>query len=344
MNDDPLSIATTLGDLRPGEFGDVYVQLVDRQERIGKNGLPYRRLEFRDDRRRVFAMIWNDSQWFEACQDEWKLGQHFKVRAIYHESHRGKELVPRKIRPVNEDDLRQGFDPTRCQPRSVEDPAELWDAALMICQCDIQDESLRQLVTTIYTEQREPLLLAPAALYHHHCYQGGLLEHSLSVAQTVIDLIERHRHQLPPLQDRPTCDLAIAGALLHDVGKLLEIDLVQGGVATSLDGQILGHVLMGRDLVRETGQRLRVSPDLLRRLELIVLTHQDYYADGDYRRPISCEALLVQQADRINSELQRFSAALASPGEGPVIPKDNPFRRAILRGEASPDAEANRQT
>ncbi|TWT31761.1 HD domain-containing protein [Blastopirellula retiformator] len=343
MNNDPISIANTLADLQPGELGDVFVQLVGRDVGMARNGQPYVRLEFRDDRRRAQMMIWSDSQWFDACQNEWRPGEHFKIRAVYHESSRGKELRPNKIRPVCDKDHEQGFDPTRCQPRSSEDPTDLWDAAVTLCKFSIADESLRQLVETFYTEQRDKLLIAPAGLYHHHCYQGGLLEHLLSVAQTTIDLIERYRHSVPSLADPTTCDLAIAGALLHDVGKLLEIDLDQGGVARAIEGQILGHVLMGRDLVRDCGQQVGVAAELLIRLELIVLTHQDYYADGDYRRPISCEALLVQQADRIDSELHRYSAALDASTAGPVIPRDNPLGRPILRLSASPDAEVNGQ-
>lgn len=341
MDDGPISLTTTLGDLRPGEFGDVFAQLIGKEPGVARNGSRYVRLEFRDDRRRVHVMVWDDWVCFDAAAgDEWKPGEHFKIRATYYESSRGRELKPQKIRPVTEEDLQQGFDPTRCQPRSAEEPAELWEAAMTICRRDLKETSLRELVTTIYEEYRESLLTAPAALTHHHRYQGGLLEHSLSVAWSVLDLIERYRHQVPQLNDQATCDLAIAGALLHDLGKLLEIDLPGGGVAPTLDGRLLGHVLLGRDLIREVGQRLAVPADLLRRLELIQLTHQDYYADGDYRRPISLEALLVQQADRIDSELHRFAAALAEPGEGPIIPRDNPFRRSILRANASPDAEA----
>lgn len=344
MDDDPISLTTTLGDLRSGEFGDVFAQLIGKDLGVARNGSRYVRLEFRDDRRRAHLMVWDDWVCFDAASsDQWPLGEHFKIRATYFESPRGKELKPQKIRPVTADDLQQGFDPTRCQPRSVEDPAELWEAVLVICRCDLKEESLRELVTTIYEEQRDALLTAPAALTHHHRYQGGLLEHSLKVAQTVSDLIERYRSQIPDLADQTTCDLAIAGALLHDLGKLLEIDLPGGGVATTLDGQLLGHVLLGRDLIRDVGRRLGLSADLLRRLELIQLTHQDYYADGDYRRPISLEALLVQQADRIDSELHRFAAALAEPAAGPIIPRDNPFRRAILRAAGSPDAEADGQ-
>ncbi|WP_161603326.1 HD domain-containing protein [Blastopirellula marina] len=341
MNDEAFSISTTLGDLLHGERGDIFVQLVSREEAVTRSGRLYIRVEFRDDRRRATVMLWEDSPWLETCRLDWKIGEHFKIRAIYTESAHGRQLRLQKIRPVTDDDRSQGFDPIRCQPRSVEDPADLYETALAICRHEIKDDLIRELVTTIYSQNFEALLIAPAGMVHHHRYQGGLLEHSVSVAQTVLELILQYRHQYAVLRDSLTCDLAIAGALTHDLGKLIEIDLDGGGVAATPDGQILGHVLLGRDLVRDTGRTLGIAAEQLRRLELIFLTHQDYYADGDYRRPISLEALLVQQADRIDSELQRFTAALETPIQGPIISADNPFRRAILRGEEVPAADAN---
>lgn len=338
MNDEAFSISTTLGDLLHGERGDIFVQLVGREEAITRSGRPYMRLEFRDDRRRASVMLWDDSPWLEVSRLDWKLGECFKIRAVYTESAHGRQLRLQKIRPVNDEDREQGFDPVRCQPRSVEDPADLFETALAICRHEIKTDSLRELVTTIYTQHRAALLIAPAGMFHHHRYQGGLLEHSVSVAQTVLQLILQFRHQYSQLQDPLTCDLAIAGALTHDLGKLCEIDLEGGGVSSTPDGQILGHVLLGRDLVREAARSLEPAPSWLLRLELIVLTHQDYYADGDYRRPLSLEALLVQQADRIDSELHRFTAALATPGEELILSADNPFRRPILRSAATSES------
>ncbi|UUO08444.1 HD domain-containing protein [Blastopirellula sp. J2-11] len=337
MNDEVFSISNTLGDLLHGERGDIFVQLVSREEAVTRSGRLYIRVEFRDDRRRATVMLWEDSPWLETCRLDWKIGEHFKIRAIYTESAHGRQLRLQKIRPVTDDDVAQGFDPVRCQPRSVEEPADLFETALAICRHEIKSEAIRELVTAIYTQNREPLLIAPAGMVHHHRYQGGLLEHSISVAQTVLELILQYRHQYPILRDPLTCDLAIAGALTHDLGKLREIDLASGGVSPTPDGQILGHVLLGRDLVRDACQTLGIALEHIRRLELIFLTHQDYYADGDYRRPISIEALLVQQADRIDSELHRFAAALESPIGGSIIPADNPLRRAILRSEAAHD-------
>lgn len=333
MNEDALPPPISLGEFRHGDRGDAFVQLVSRNEGVTRNGRLYIRLDFRDDRRCVSAMLWEDSPWLEACRHDWKVGGHFKIRAVYTETAHGPQLKLQKIRPVNEEDVAQGFDPVRCQPCSFDDPAELWEAATAFCRHEIKDASIRELTTEILTAHREALLLAPAALHHHHPYQGGLLEHLLSVAQIVLQLILQYRRQYSMLQNQQTCDLAIAGALTHDIGKVQEIDLAGGGVAPTLDGQILGHVLIGRDMVRAACRTADLAADLTRRLELIFLTHQDYYADGDYRRPLSTEALLVQQADRIDSELYRFAAAIATFSDDALIKTDTPFQRAIFRSE-----------
>ncbi len=124
---------------------------------------------------------------------------------------------------------------------------------------------LRDLVLSLLNRYQEDLLVCPAARLYHHPYLGGLLEHTWSVT----------RHTLASLSVYPDLnpDLALAGAILHDLGKVKEIANPQAPDLT-VSGQLLGHIVLGWEMVREEARALEFpDPNLLVQLEHIILSH-----------------------------------------------------------------------
>ena len=91
--------------------------------------------------------IWSDSPLAEPCRDEWSPGQFYKLRAVLRQSNYGPQLEIKKIRPVEDGDRKDGFDPLMCQPASRFDPVEMFAELMNIVESRIENAPLRQLVS-----------------------------------------------------------------------------------------------------------------------------------------------------------------------------------------------------
>src|SRR5688572_29011513 len=100
----------SLSELIDAQEADFFALLSAKSEATTRDGKPYWRVSFRDAGREVSFPIWSDSAFTGACRDEWKVGQCYKLRAIYAETKFGPQLDIKKIRPVLPEDKADGFD------------------------------------------------------------------------------------------------------------------------------------------------------------------------------------------------------------------------------------------
>ncbi len=133
---------------------------------------------------------------------------------------------------------------------------------------------MRELTEWLLEENRVKLLTFPAARRHHHAYAAGYLEHVLSVTRTAVYLADKYADYYPDLHPPLDKELVVAGAVLHDIGKLRELDQQPADTYFTPEGELIGHVLLGRDMVREAAQRVAVDGPTLLRLEHVVVSHQ----------------------------------------------------------------------
>jgi 3'-5' exoribonuclease len=163
----------------------------------------------------------------------------------------------------------------------------------------IQDEGLRRLVETIFSGSLYTQFLKnPAGMRLHHAYVGGLLHHTVSMARLAVAMGKT-------IGD-VNLDLIIAGALLHDVGKLREISSRLGFPYTT-EGRLLGHISMGAMLVGRVGLQIpELSREKLDQLLHILLSH---HGDHEKGSPVFCatkEAFIVHYADELDSVMNQF--------------------------------------
>ncbi|RIK79721.1 MAG: nucleotide-binding protein [Planctomycetota bacterium] len=324
---------TALCELTPGQEADFFALLASKDELRTKEGKPYFRVTFRDARREVNFPIWGDAPLAPACRDEWIVGAFYKLRAAYRETSYGPQLDIRRIRPVNDEDHAHGFDSSMCLPKSRREAAEMFDELRKLVVETIGDEALRTLLTAMLDDHREQLLKWPAATYNHHAYAGGFLEHVLSVAQTCVYFAEKYAEMCPEMEPPLDKDLVVAGGVLHDVGKLRELQLTASGAQFSPAGALIGHILQGRDMLREAAARHPIDAEKLLRLEHIIVAHQRLAEWGAPKPPMTPEALLVHYADDLDAKLQMMMAAIASDGgKSPLTDNRNPLKQRIYRG------------
>ena len=163
----------------------------------------------------------------------------------------------------------------------------------------INDKGLRELVKEVFSGSAyQQFLINPAGIRLHHAYVGGLLHHSVCVADLACALADKIGGM-----DK---DLVLAGALLHDVGKLKEISPDMGFPYTT-GGRLLGHITITVMMVSEAAAKLgSVDEKKLQQLLHIILSH---HGEQDKGSPVACatkEGFVVHYADEIDAIMNQF--------------------------------------
>ncbi len=165
----------------------------------------------------------------------------------------------------------------------------------------LDHEPLRRTVALAIESVGDAFHTAPAAVSMHHAYRGGLLEHSVNLGRACVALLPRY----------PEVDagLALAGALVHDIGKAVEY---AGALAPrkTRTGVLQGHVVLGYRIVRRAGMLARLEEDLLERLEHIVLSHQGELEWGAAVMAATPEAVFVSMIDNLDAKMGMVRRAL----------------------------------
>jgi 3'-5' exoribonuclease len=321
-----------LAELKPGASADCFALLSAKDRATTRDGKPYYRVTFRDAVRSAVAMVWSDSPWFEGCDGSWKIGACYKLRCRYVESSYGPQLE--RVRPVEEADRRDGFDETALVKSTRFNIDSMYDELLSTARTRIEPEPLRQLVVGILEEHAATIKRAPAAKKNHHAYAGGFLEHVLSVTRNAVFLADKYAVDYPHMQPPLSKSLVVAGAILHDIGKLIELEFSLEGPRRTAEGELIGHILLGRDMVRERGKNIPgLDRETLLRLEHVIVAHQNLPEWGSPIAPHTPEALLVYFADDVDAKFHMLATSLeADTSEEEFTPRDNALRRSIFRG------------
>jgi 3'-5' exoribonuclease len=322
-----------LSELIQGQESNFFALLSAKEELTTRDGKPYFRVAFRDAGREVSFPIWSDTTWSTVCSEQWTVGEFYKLRAQYRETNYGPQLEIRKIRSVKPEDEAEGFDPVMCLPQSRFDPVQLFDELTDLVKESIEDEPLAEFVLAILTKYREELLTMPAAKFNHHAHVGGYLEHVLCVSKTCVYLAEKYAELYPDMRPPLNKGLVAAGGVLHDIGKLRELEVTPSGAEYTAAGSLVGHILQGRDIIREATAEHPLDEETLLRLEHIIIAHQRLPEWGSPKPPMTPEALLVHYADDCDAKFQMMLTALADDAtEGPLTSGRNALRTRIYRG------------
>jgi 3'-5' exoribonuclease len=306
-----------LGDLVPGQHADFFALLAEKTRGETREGKPYYTCRFRDRRRTVTFMAWADGGWFDTCARDWHEGHFYKIRAAYGEHERyGPQIDLQNIRPVVDADRNDGFNPADFVERSRHDPEAMFAELRSLAEEHIADPPLRRLVLTLLDRHAEALKRLPATTRHFYPFYGGLLEHTLAVAQTSVFLAEKYSGRFPDLQPPLNRDLVTAGAILHDIGRVAEFNDNPANVERTTVGNLLGPLFLGRDLVRDTARELgEISPQLLELLEHLLVAHLNLLEKDSPRQPLIPECLIVHHADALDAYLEMYIRHLSRDQE-----------------------------
>lgn len=174
----------------------------------------------------------------------------------------------------------------------------------------IKNEKLRELIKAALEEHMDSLLIWPAAVKNHHSIRSGLLYHTLTMLQVADGLLKVYTFL--------RSDLVYAGAILHDIAKLYELDSTNTGIATDYtrEGLLLGHIVQGILWVERTAGRIGLDPKLATLLEHMLLAHHYEPEFGSPRRPMFPEAEILHYLDIIDARMYDMHKAIGDTAEG----------------------------
>jgi 3'-5' exoribonuclease len=326
-----------LHELASGQSGDFFALLAERSRGATRDGKPYYACRFRDARRTATCRVWADSPWFAACEAGWQEGQFFKIRGQFEDNrHYGPQIHVQNIRPVAAADRADGFDPLELVETSRFDRATMFAELRGLAERSIADAPLRGLVLSLLDRHAEALQSLPATQRHFYPFLGGLLEHTLSVTQTCLYLVEKYNTHYPDLKPPLNKDVVVAGAVLHDLGRVLELGGDPVAAQPTVPGRLLGHLFLGRDLVRDAARELGdVNPELVQLLEHVIISHLNLPEWGSPRLPLVPESLILHHADDLDAKVEMYVRCLRKDREeGPFTARDPVLGRQLFKGRS----------
>jgi 3'-5' exoribonuclease len=235
-------------------------------------------------------------------KEEFEAGEFVRVDAHGTTFQGQTQLVVAQIRRVNPpQDRLQGFREEDCVLSAPRSPDEMW-TELTANLHSVRDPHIRVLLNRIAADHERELREWPAAQQVHHAYRGGLLEHTLKMAETGRLLARAYDANE---------DLVFAGVLLHDIGKLQELSYEPGATSYTRDGNFIGHVALGVILVREAINGISGFPDDLRaQIEHLVVSHHGSREHGAPVEPKTIEAFIVAAVDELDSRISQVRRAI----------------------------------
>jgi len=299
-----------IGELTPGETLHTAAQI--REIRLlpfkEKPGF-YLSLKLGDRTGELEAKVWDGAEGLAAA---FKLGDVVEVEGQVSE-YRGRTQLKVKKLTAGPEFKAEYFLPV--SPRNREKMAQELQNLILA----VSEPNLQRLLATCFEGENiwDRFCLAPAAKKNHQAYLGGLLEHTLNVARLAEALAER-----TPGADR---DLTLTGAILHDLGKIREF-AYDRLIDYTVEGRLLGHILLGSQMVQRVIDSLPEFPEgLAVKILHIIASHHGEYQWQSPKRPKFLEAFLIHQADLIDAETFKFQQV-----EGEAMQYSRELERYVL--------------
>lgn len=269
---------------------------------VTKNGKPYESLILQDKTGTLDAKIWDPNS---AGIADFDVLDYIEVYGEVTSFQGALQVNVKRIRKCQEGE----YNPADYLPVSKFDIGEMYQELLDYIN-KIENKYLKQLMRMFFVEDEafiKRFKQSSAAKTVHHGFVGGLLQHTLSVTKLCDYYCSAY-----PLLNR---DLLISAAICHDIGKTREISLFPQNDYTD-EGQFLGHIVIGTEMVGEKISKIEGFPVLLAsELKHCILAHHGEYEFGSPKKPAIMEAVALNFADNTDAKMQTFTEILENTTE-----------------------------
>jgi len=297
-----------------------YFLCTQKDVRPGRNG-EFLTLALQDATGRIVARVFDD---VERLKKEFEAGEFVKVRARANVYNERLQLIVENIRRVHLDQDRvDGFREEDCVMSSARPVDEMW-AELQGRIGSVGNPFVKTLLEKIVGAHEVKLRVWPAAQSVHHAYRAGFLEHVLQMAAVGEMLAKAYS------ADR---DLVLAGALLHDIGKLQELDY-ELATSYSREGRLLGHITLGSAVVGQAAAAIEGFPPLLlTEIQHLILSHHGRLEFGSPVTPMTVEAFILSSVDDLDAKINMVRQAIKDDtGDGEFTAYHSKLERVLWKG------------
>lgn len=285
-----------ISDLREGDIVKEVYLCKQKQTLISKKGKSYDSLILQDKTGTIDTKIWELScgiDHYEAMDFVYIDGQV--------NSYQGNlQLSVQRLRRAQEGE----YNPAEYMPVTKEDVGKMVYELTSLVN-SVKEEHLHKLLSQLFIEDKvfvKRFINHSAAKSVHHGFIGGLLQHTVSVAK-----ICNFYASMYPVLNR---DLLVTAAILHDIGKLEELSSFPQNDYTD-DGQLLGHIFIGAQMVSNMASNIEGFPAKLKsELCHCILAHHGELEYGSPKKPALIEALALTMADNTDAKIETFTEAI----------------------------------
>ncbi len=283
-------------ELNDGDLVDNILLVKEKRLNTAKNGSPYLSIKFLDNTGEIDAKLWDEA---DIYNNAFKKDDFVRIKGKVINYQGTKQIQIKQIEKIPY----SGININDYLQRSERDTEDML-RELKERIDTIENPHLSKLLYLFY-EDKEFIGLfknAPAAKSNHHAFLGGLLQHTLELLSLCHDVAKYY-----PDIDR---DLLIAGAMLHDIGKVHELKYSRTFGYTD-EGGLIGHITIGVELISEKVRMIEDFPDKLEMLlKHMILSHHGHYEYGSPKRPKTLESLLLYYLDELNAKADMFRKSL----------------------------------
>jgi len=277
-------------------FYDLVVLVDSIERRLTQTNEAYYHLILADREASVPAKVWSDAINFVPVNNI-KQGDVIKVSGTVNIYNGNPQLIIDKGIILHEGE----YDDSILFPLSSLQIKGLYQDLLKLIE-SVKNKRLRNTLYLIFSNDsiKNKFIVAPGGEMIHHAYRGGLLEHTLEVADIALSIYKHYK-------DLCKRDIIISGALLHDIGKIFEYDIKTK--ERTLNGYLIGHIVLGMQLFNKFWNKAEGNSDDNIRIQVIhiILSHHSELEYGAVVRPATIEASIVAQADMASSTVKQFA-------------------------------------
>ncbi len=317
------------------EVGDTFTGFcVIRKKELKhkQNGEPYLILELGDRSGRLRGKLWKNAR---SYYDSLKVGMLIKIQGKIQTFLDRKEIRIQRVRVARKDEQ---VELEQIVPKSKKDIDTLKETFREHLKT-IQNEYLNRLLEKLFPDEDslDEYLKTPSGKLWHHNYLYGLLEHIVCM----LDLAEVMKNHYPRLQ----MDLVKTAIILHNFGKKIEYGY-DGFIDYSTEGRLIGHIVLGFQLIQEAIRDIPDFPEALRlRLLHLILSHQGGNDQGSPVVPMTLEAIVLHQIDELDIKTNAFLRIMESDRlpDSEWTRFNNLLNRFIYVGDESDDEEHQEQ-
>jgi 3'-5' exoribonuclease len=287
-----------VNQLTHGDSIDEVFLVADKQLRANRQGNLYLQLELRDKTGSIGARLWNAT---EDLSRSFEPGDYLRIRGKTQVFQGSLQIILTHIDAIDGSRV----EPEEFLPQSSQNVGKLMERLRGVLLA-MSNPHLRALVECFLIDDEflRKFTLAPAGIKNHHAYQGGLVEHVV----TLLNLADR----IAPFYPEVDRDLLLTGIFLHDIGKTDELSYDRSFAYTD-EGQLVGHLVMGVEMlaakVRQCAELMGepFPPELLLRLKHMIVSHHGTYEFGSPKLPMTLEAMALHLLDNLDAKIHAYT-------------------------------------